>query len=205
MIPTNVRIVGICGASGSGKSVLASKLNRHFNCPFDVLCLDSFSKSPLYQKILGNDLDHPEKQVAMNIVHSEFEMNWEHPQLYDHNALIADIEQKIAYCTNMNENIVIIVEGFLLFYYSELLSYFTDRIYIHVNESHFLMERRMNRSNSLGWGCTKELWEQLVWPEHLKVREVLMRNTNIIIDGKLSEEQVFHEAVNFLNISDHRS
>lgn len=188
-------IIGIAGASGSGKTTFASNLANKFPQK-EVLIISQDS----YYKDLN--------ELSLN---ERAEQNFDHPSSLDFNLLkkhINDLkngESILQPVYNFNTHSrepnvntinpveLIIVEGTLLFSQSELLDEFDKSIFIHMDQNTCL-ERRIKRDLNER-GRTKEnvllQYKQTVEPMFNKYINPTKKLANLIING-IDNEQELH-------------
>ena len=155
-------IVGISGATRSGKGELAQQLKEKFGAP-DVLCLDDAFIS--HRRI---------KDVASN---------WECPQALDWQLFIGQLRilkaQLTTQCNqcrtgnhgdqNQQKNQALpkqrsvgIIEGFLLFAHADVLRELELKIFLNIPKE-VCHQRRMTTKR-----VSEEYFEKILWPSYLK-------------------------------------
>jgi uridine kinase len=201
MTPSNVTVIGICGPSASGKTVLARQLHKHLDLlsPFDVISLDAYTTNEKFYQLTSQESTYENKQTLSNeVMSAQFEMNFEHPILYDHEKMVSHIRSILQECAEKTDKVVLILEGFILYYFEEIYELTSVKIYLDVQDSDLLMKRRMTRSSDCGWGCNEEMWKLQIWPEHLKKRDLLLNRADVILDGTLPQDIVLETTIRYL-------
>lgn len=181
--PKNIIVVGVCGSSASGKTTLCRQLNLHFNAPYEVVSMDRFHNSSAFAASRLN------KEIEKEL-NSKFGFNCEHPILWDPKGVMQHLERMFAR-HKQSEKCYIFVEGFLLFFYPELIPIFDIKIYIN-GTSEVFRQRRMTRPCNR---CSTQQWDELIWPEHEKRRDIMMKQANFIIDGLKSLQEVVEQSI----------
>lgn len=183
--PKNVTVIGVCGPSASGKTELSNRLNIHFKAPYEVISMDRFQDcNSAFHEAKTNE------QLASELNHEKYGINWEHPTLYSAPALLQYLERLFTK-HKKDDHCFIFIEGFLLYYYEELLPLFDIKIFMDGSTEVF-MQRRITRERN---SCDKEYWEELVWPEFKKRREVMIRHADFVINSDQTLEQVVDQAI----------
>jgi uridine kinase len=187
-----VIVVGVCGPSASGKSTLCEHLNKHFGgkpiAPFNVFCLDEYANMLNVRYALQNAPNREELEIELQ--HPKFGINWEHPVIYDAKEMIKHMKEALSKY-NRQQNSYLFVEGFLLYHYDEILPMVDVKIFLD-GSCDILRQRRMTRK----WNnCTREMWDDLIWPEFEKRRHGMIEKADIILDGALELNAIIEEAI----------
>ena len=138
--------IGICGASGIGKSTLAQELATMVNRSILIINQDAYY------------LDHPDLSFE-----ERCRLNYDEPSVFDHDLLLEDVKKLLAgervpkkrydytrHCRAdvpgvfMEPHDVIIVEGIHAFYDPRLRDMMDMKLYMHV-ESDICLLRRIER------------------------------------------------------------
>lgn len=134
-------LVGICGATCSGKTTICSMIGKYLNeqkCSYQILSQDRYYKGGNNQtnydipqsidfKKLVNDLNCIKKGVSVDIPKYDFKT---HSRLND--------------TSRITPTDIILVEGILIFTHKPLLDMFDIKIYIDATKE-LRYERRVNR------------------------------------------------------------
>lgn len=149
-------LVGICGASCSGKTSLVKELQERLLDKISVVSFDDY--------FLGE-----EKLDYENII------DWESPVLYDYKKFIGDLNKlkkgkEIRFASHSRESdergvkeraispkALTIIEGFLIFYQPEARSVFDKKIFIELPEEEILRRRLERRKSDENWDNLKYL------------------------------------------------
>ena len=123
-----VKIIGISGQSGSGKSYFSKNLLSHYNCPFYPIQMDWFFKEPRKELLETHD------SIDSNLFISEIKKlknNIENGFIYNKVTISTGIIDLKFNSFNFKNELYIIIEGFLLFYWKEIvdlcdIKYFID-------------------------------------------------------------------------------
>lgn len=188
-----VRLIGIAGGSGCGKSTVSYGLVDSDPARFEMVNFDD------YQKVTG-ETDRP---MLAGMV------NWDHPDIIRWESLIADIRQLKAgrpitietwahrsnpdYRTSralIPRTIIprpmVILEGYLALYNSELNSLYDKSFYFDLDDN----TRQARRDKAVS-GEGKKYYEQVLEPMHEQYVEPTRANADVVIDvSRLSAEQV---------------
>lgn len=165
-------IIGIAGASRSGKSTLSKLLAlalKEYSCK--IISLDDFAL-PIDEipKING-------------------EVDWEHPAGIDFDKLRQTInDAKSTYD-------IIIVEGFLLFYPITIFHLFHKTIFIDIDENTFIARKKLDKR----WGKVTDEYAQHIWASFKKYGQP-PKSIDYCISGK--DQKTFSVEVEKILASD---
>ncbi|MEQ9467646.1 MAG: hypothetical protein RLN88_09550 [Ekhidna sp.] len=134
-------IIGIGGASRSGKSTLARKLKEAL-APKQVLLLDM------------DNYVFPENEVP----HIQGHPDWEVPESIDYEWVIATIDD------NEPDYDFIIVEGILAFANETLRARYDLTVFMEISKATYVKRRKLETR----WGKDPEWYIEYVWEAHLK-------------------------------------
>ncbi|MEM9858996.1 MAG: hypothetical protein AAF843_16680 [Bacteroidota bacterium] len=148
-------IIGIGGSSRSGKSSLASSLAAALT-ESKVLSLDNYAFS----------------EIHLPRIRDRF--NWEIPEAYDFDELIADVEKSRQSYAN------VIVEGILIFCESKLTDLLDKRIFLNISKSTFASRR----ADEERWGAEPDWFIDYVWSSYLKHGQMESPQNYIVLDGE---------------------
>ncbi len=155
-------IIGIAGASRSGKTTLAQMIANNLP-PGDC---------------------HTIQQDEYCCAHDQLprianEPDWEHPNGLDYERL------KRAIITSKSK--YIIVEGFLVFYDDTLLTLFDKTIFIDIDKATFLERKQRDKR----WGEIPEWYINHIWESYLRFGKRNSENADITINAdRLTENEV---------------
>lgn len=167
-------IVGISGATRSGKGTLAKKMYYELggkeNCIW--LCQDGFF---LYNKI-----------------YDELNGNWEDPRALDHDAFLAKIKKAIDNLKSKEDKEktkYIVLEGFLLFYDKRIVELLDYKIWMNISRK-VCYHRRMTTKP-----VKPEYFDKNLWPGHLEYKKQVFDDKELItdmteIDGTLKSQEI---------------
>lgn len=177
-------IIGISGATCSGKTTLSNRLHNELKNSV-VIHQDNYflpQDDPRHVKI--NELNH---------------FNWELITSMDMDKMHSDIFQLIESSPNENSSSetvnknILILDGFLLFK-CEVISNLCDCKYFITLTKEECWERRKGRVYDPP--DVPGYFEKVTWPEYVKYRDELIKdndfcNTITFIDGSKSKEEIF--------------
>lgn len=178
-----VYIIGICGRSCSGKSMVAKRLEAEYSNVVIRICQDRFFK----------------KQAS----------NWESPEALNNYNLIYSLKKlkrgeathiPSAGWTEIYDRLIepkplIIVEGYLLFENTEIVGLFDKKIYIDVSDINILY-RRTKRDNTSKY---IDYTMFTVIPESKKYMDKQKASADIIIDGNRDQNAVYNDVYKCLS------
>lgn len=154
-------IIGIAGASRSGKTTLAKHISEYLQ--------------PKSCRIIKQD-DFALPKAKLPRINGE--LDWEHPAGIDFEKLINTITDSSAEFT--------IVEGFLLFYHEELVQIIDKKIFIEIDRSTFL-DRKKEDSR---WGDVTQDYIDHVWSSYLRFGIPESTDIDLLIPGTKVKHQV---------------
>ena len=167
-------IIGIGGASRSGKSTLAQRLKEAL-APSQVLSLDL------------DEYVFDEKEVP----HINGHPDWEVPESIDYKRVEHAIRE------NKSKYDVIIVEGILAFANASLNALYDLTVFMEISKDTYFERRRLETR----WGKDPEWYLEYVWEAHLKYGQypeadfVLSGETEISEAGLQQIIQKIHPAI----------
>lgn len=203
-----VLVIGIAGASGCGKSTVAQKLAQNMGSPFTPISLDNY----LMPKWMPKG-------------------NWETPAGVDFQTLTSDVKKAVnvlaqaetvpdrlllgpstsrsdVICKGQggrrlnSEQVVLFLEGFLLFYQQSLAKLFQAKIWIDASLE-TCMQRRFKRAKGKrkkANNAEKEAWfRDQVWHHYEQYKECQLGNASdaLKVDGDLPKDEVYSECLRF--------
>lgn len=136
-------LIGIGGASRSGKSTLALQLQAEYEA-------QGLSVAVLHQ----DNFAFPEAQLPIIRDH----LDWDRPESMDFRRLEAAIVQA------HTQFDVVIAEGILIFYDPQINCLFNRRIFIEIDKALFLE----HRAQETRWGQEPDWYAEYVWESHLR-------------------------------------
>ena len=147
-------IVGIGGASRSGKSELAGKLkSRNKELSIAIISQDDYVK--------------PEHLIPR----IKTEIDWECPESIDYEKFISAIK-----VSNQIYDVTI-AEGLLIYNHKELASLFDKKIFIKIDKHTFYKRK----SKDLRWGEIEDWYKEHIWLSYLKYSKLNSLGTEFIL------------------------
>lgn len=196
-----IKIIGICGGSASGKTAISEELEKNNPTKVITISQDSYYK--------------PYSEMSLE---ERKQINFDHPNAFDiellHEHLIqlkrGGIIQMPVYSfskyTREDRKIcvqprdVIVLEGMLILYYPKIRELLDKSFYIEANEK--TRVKRMVLRDVKERGRTVEgvieQYKRDMKPMHDKFVEPLKKYANVIIDGNLEQNLVYHNVLNYL-------
>lgn len=148
-------IIGIGGASRSGKSRLAKKIKSlRQDQNVNIIRQDDF---------VFEEEDIPKTQGVTD---------WEHPSSIDFQRMAKAIDLS----TKQFE--IIIVEGFLIYFDEKITDKMDYKIFLEIDESNFLKRKLEDRR----WGKTPMFYIKHIWKSYLKFGQVNPETMNLYLD-----------------------
>jgi len=155
-------IIGIGGASRSGKTYLAQELkarNEHLSIAI----------------ISQDDYVHPENEIPK----INNKTDWECPESINFKKFISAVKQ-----ANIVSDITI-AEGLLIYYHQELSKLFDKKVFIDIDNSTFLKRK----TTDLRWGKIEDWYKEHIWKSYLQYgtinstsKQFLLLNGNSVLD-----------------------
>lgn len=146
-------IIGIGGASRSGKSTLALQLQAEYEA-------QGLSVAVFHQ----DNFAFPESQLP----HIRDHLDWDRPESMDFRRLEADMMHAIERVE------VVIAEGILIFYDPQINRLFNRRIFIEIDKALFLE----HRAQETRWGQEPDWYADYVWECHLRWGRTVLNDPN---------------------------
>ena len=180
-----LRIIGISGASRSGKTLLSNGL-------YNLIKAD---KSSRVVKI-GQDRYFFDYRTLEAKLSNTFEVNWDHPSALDWEKFYSEITRVREALTGNKENCFIIVEGFMAFYEERLRDMFDTMIWLEIDKLTCYTRRMSTFWVSENYFHTK-LWQNYVTYRNLLFEEI--KAPLHVIDGNKSLQVILQTAENIIN------
>ncbi len=160
-------IIGIGGASTSGKSWLATKIkSRNPGKKVKLLCQDDFV-------LASSQLPHIRDHI-----------DWEIPESINFDRYLEAVMRcYIGYD-------IVIAEGLMVFHDRRLVRLFDKKIFIEISKSTF-MKRKVD---DLRWGQEPDWYIEHIWESYLKYGRIQMDDPSYLIvkgDGIIDLERVY--------------
>ncbi len=175
---TRVRLIGIAGPSCAGKSTVIECLRDRI--PFSLVPLDHF-----FRKIPAGTLhgfanwEVAESLMLDRLASCLAELRQGEPVLIPREPWTEDFSLRV------DPAPLVLVEGFLLFVHEDICDLLDCRVFIDIPEEEQL-QRRCMRDTDLD----PEYIETVVIPSFRRYRPLLLRNSDMVIDGTRSVEEV---------------
>ena len=147
----DVKVVGISGATRSGKSQLTRRIER---------TLGGDKCTTIHQ-------DHYFDTIKISV---QLEGNWDTPDALDHDRLLAKVMNTISAVKVPNPNLYgkccwVILEGFMMFYDSRLVECIDYFVWLEINKKECYKRRMATKRES------KRYFNDWLWPNHQRYRE----------------------------------
>lgn len=196
-----IKIIGICGGSASGKTAISEELEKNNPTKVITISQDSYYK-PYSEMSLEErkqiNFDHPN---AFDI-----ELLYEHLIQLKKGGIIQMPVYSFSQYTREDRTIcvqprdVIVLEGMLILHYPKIRELLDKSFYIETNEK--TRVKRMVLRDVKERGRTVEgvieQYKRDMKPMHDKFVEPLKEYANVIIDGNLEQNLVYHNVLNYL-------
>lgn len=201
----NIKIIGICGGSASGKTSISKMISEKNKDIITLLSQDSYYKS-------YDELSFDQKK----------KINYDHPDAFDIDLLkqhLNDLKNNCIiecpiysfnnYCREKEtlriiSNNIILIEGMLILYYPEIRDLLDFSIYIDVNE-HIRLKRMIFRDvNERGRTVSHVLkqYERDMKPMHDKFVELQKEYASIVINGNNIFDIVYNDVIEYIQSLD---
>lgn len=195
-----IKIIGICGGSASGKTAISEELEKNNPTKVITISQDSYYK-PYSEMSLEErkqiNFDHPN---AFDI-----ELLYEHLIQLKKGGIIQMPVYSFSQYTREDRTIcvqprdVIVLEGMLILHYPKIRELLDKSFYIETNEK--TRVKRMVLRDVKERGRTVEgvieQYKRDMKPMHDKFVEPLKEYANVIIDGNLEQNLVYHNVLNY--------
>jgi len=170
-------IIGVCGRSCSGKSTVVKELEEKYKGEFLHINQDKFFK------VKADNWESPDALRFDRIIHSIKKLkNNESTHIPNHRwTEVFDKEVK--------PTKVIILEGYLLFVNKELNKLLDKKIWVDISDQNILWRRTLRDGNNNGTEYTMNH----VIPESKKYETIQRKESDIIIDGNKSKEEIVED------------
>lgn len=168
-------VIGLSGATASGKTTLAAKLQHAMHIQTIVpLDLYFYSKEEMKQLNISN------KETPQALRFARFLHDLTHVQ----------VQQPL-----------LLVEGFLLYHHPSLITLYDVPLFVHASKQ-VCAQRRQHRSQiELHRTWNAQNFEQMIWPSYEYFHAYLLDKQNeavYTIDGNQSEQHVWQQAWHLL-------
>ncbi|CAK9044167.1 unnamed protein product [Durusdinium trenchii] len=202
----SVVFVGIAGASGCGKTTLARKLAEALQSPLEVLHLDNYfqpkgqGRPPKHYWETPDGVDFEALRKDLKKIRETFShRKWPKKLRLGRNGkdlLRSEIPAGADWKAGLESPMVVLVEGFLLFY-DDLLAEMLDlKIWINASCGTCMRRRHLRGWNSrhMDLGEYGEWFVRVVWRHFEWYQRKQLRNAKdaLQVPGDASEEEVFH-------------
>jgi uridine kinase len=175
---TRVTFVGIAGPSCAGKSTVIASLRDHVS--FSLVPMDHFfRKTPAAMAYGFANWEIEESLMIDRLAVSLSRLK------QGKSVLIPRAPWTEDFVLRVNPAPLVLVEGFLLFVHEEICDLLDCRVFIDIPEEEQL-RRRCMRDQDLDMGYI----EKVVIPSFRRYRPCLLRNSDAVIDGTRTLEEV---------------
>jgi uridine kinase len=180
----DIIIIGVSGGSASGKTTVANRIKEEFKDSVELLSHDFYYKA------------HDELPMEQRA-----KLNYDHPNAFDTDLLIADIRQlkqmmpidrpvysytvhnRLAETVRVNPAKVIIVEGFMIFENTELRELMDIKVFVDTDADERLIRRIIRDVNERGRSLESVItqYTNTVKPMHELFVEPYKKYADVII------------------------
>lgn len=192
-----MHLIGIAGGTCSGKTTLIKNLAARFGGAASFLGFDEY--------FIGSDKYDLDKIT-----------NFEDPKLYNYTKFTEDLKklkrgESLQIRANSRESSesgrtqttipsspIIIVEGFLIFYYSQARDLFDHRIFIELPDAEILARRFGRTKGTKHWDSHEYIQNKII-PYHHKYVEPQREYADLVIDGMDSTDDISTEVIGYLS------
>ena len=199
-----VRLIGIAGGSGAGKSTVAELLTRHLDTQTPVLHFDRYYRNQGHLKL---------KQRAL--------VNYDHPESLDHELFIKHLDELTSgkkidapvydFATHTRSQAtekitpskVIVVDGILLMAFPEIKNYLHLCVFVNTPEN-IRLQRRIKRDvleRGRSEESVKKQFSKSVAPMHDEYVQPFIGSADLIIDGLRAPKVGVEEIISHLGTS----
>lgn len=196
-----VYFIGIAGPSGVGKSTLATRVAREFGSPVKPIGMDWYLDPKLMprDRRWGKNWETPDGLDCARMLAElrELEQVLSGPLPKEHRMSSEDYDVLVEGLEPPGPEVVVVVEGFLLFYYQELYDFLHAHIWIDGDCETCLFRRHKrgklkNRKKATDVEQMGPWFRDLVWKEYQQHRARQLRNaeTALRVDGLLPAAEV---------------
>lgn len=177
-------IIGVCGRSCSGKSIVTRQLEKNY--PNKVLRIPSDRFFKTFNPKELDETDGWESPTSIRwdrLVHSVKKLKNNQPTHIPSKGWTEIFDQLV------HPKPVILVEGYLIFTNKELLELFDKKIFVDVSDLNILYRRTIRDGHINGMHYTKHK----VIPISKRYEEQQKKAANIIIDGNKTKEEIVED------------
>lgn len=172
---SSVKIIGISGQSGSGKSHFSHILLNHYNTPFYPIQMDWFFKEP--RKEILEVPEAIDSELFINQI-KKLKNNLENGLIYNKITISNSVINLQLSSFNFKNELYIIIEGFLLFYWKEIVD-LCDIRYIIECKYEICRDRRYFRDcNEVHKKEFDKWYKNIVYKYYLIYIETQIQNLN---------------------------
>ncbi len=194
-------IIGICGGSGSGKTLFISKLKEQF--PPDQLCVisqDEYYKEKKHQAIDEKGIENFDLPTAIDIKAFQKDLN---------KLIKGETVHKLEYTFNnpaltpkmleFKPAPVIVVEGIFIFHYESIHSLLDFSVFIHTKKKLKLNRRIKRDADERGYDLSHVLYTQKnhVQPSYQEFIKPFRHEADIVIPNN---EKGFEKALGLIGL-----
>ncbi|KAL5004124.1 hypothetical protein ScPMuIL_017580 [Solemya velum] len=179
---SKVLVIGVGGTTNSGKTTLTKRLTDAIPGS-SSMCQDNYSFSKDLKDERLNSLRIPELDC----------WNWEKIEALDMEKMVEDIQTKI----DEHSCSVLFVEGFLVFNYEPLLSFFSKKYFLTLTQEECKRRRSLRVYNPADG---PQYFDKVVWPEYIKVLEQVKLQPDVnFLDGENKQDDIFNQVLEEVN------
>ncbi len=175
-------IIGIGGASRSGKSTLAALILQQFTGGTSRNNREGGQTAVI---LAQDDYVFPTEQIPIVKNGEEIETDWETPLSIDF------VRYKNAILTAQNEFDHVITEGLLNFYDADINSLFTHFFFVEISKTTFLTRKAADKR----WGEVPQWYVEHIWTSYERLGRTVFEDGQrnvIVVSGEEELESVAH-------------
>ena len=181
---SDIKIIGISGGSGAGKTTLANALLKHFEGEALVISYDRY-----YKTMPCGNYDIPEAL--------DTELLLEHLRLLkSRQALDMPIYRTNNRRTNTVQRVepkpLIIVEGIFALYHPQLLKLYHSKVFVETPNDLMRLNRRIVRDfleRGHSEASVRKVWEGNVLPTHYRLIQPQREQADVVVSGEADVRQ----------------
>lgn len=197
-----MKIIGIAGISGAGKTYIINKIKEKFEASVSVLSMDNYYKKKEEQKKDSNGIENFDLPEGINIINLIKDIR----ELMNGNILKLKIYQfnnpyKLDEIAIIYPRDILIVEGLFTFHYPKLNELFDFRIFVEA-DLELTFQRRLKRDieeRNIDSEMVYYQWENHVLPSYYNYILPHKEKSNLVFVNKDKNENSIKDLIKSLN------